>query len=154
MTGRLSLFLIVPLFLLCSSTLFGADNNYFQHKKFFYLCTITKECFGCESCTKEMYKVKIRNNADKRIKSIYYQYYSPLYEKVVTREAVVEGDLVEKQNFGTLFICVNNRFHWVISKIVYEDDSFENFLVDGPLKKYHQEPDECDCNTTPRQRKH
>ncbi len=148
MLGRFTIvvLLIASLF---SSSAFAGDNNYFQHKKFFWLCSITKECFYCESCAKEMYKLKIKNNTDKKIKSIYYQYYSPLYQKVLTREAVIEGDVVDKQNIGYLFICVDNRFHWTISRIVYEDNSMENFLVDGPLKKFHQDADECDCNLTP-----
>ncbi len=149
MVGRLTLLLFVPIFLFCSSTLFAGDNNYFQHKKIFYLCSIKKECFYCESCSKEMYKVKIKNNVDKKIKSIYYQYYSPLYKKVVTKEAVIEGDQIDNQAIANIFICVQNRFHWAISKIVYIDNSEETFLVDGPLKHFHQDADECDCNVTP-----
>lgn len=96
-----------------------------------------------------MYKLKIKNVADKKIKSVYYQYYSPLYRKVVTREAVIEGDVIDRQNIGYLFICVDNRYHWTISKIVYEDNTNETFLVEGPLKRFHQDADECDCNVTP-----
>ncbi len=154
MAGRLKLLLFIPLFLSFAANINAADNNYFLHTKFFYLCSIKKECFSCESCTKELYQLKIRNNTNKNIKSVYYQYYSPLYDKVISREAVIEGDEVGKQNFGTLTICVQHRLHWAISKIVFDDNSTETFLVDGPLKKYHQEADECDCNTTPRERKH
>ena len=101
-----------------------------------------------------MYKVKIKNNLDKKIKSVYYQYYSPLYQKVVTKEAVIEGGLVEKQDIGYLFICVKNKLHWAITKIVYEDNNETTFVVDGPLSQYHQEPDECSCNISPREMKY
>lgn len=149
MSGRLTIILLVSIFFFCSHTASAGDNNYFQHKKFFYLCSIKKECFYCESCSKEMYKIKIKNLADKKIKSVYYQFYSPLYSQVITREAVIEGDMVDKQNIGYLFVCVDNKVHWTISKIVYEDNSTETFLVEGPLKRFHQEADECDCNVTP-----
>lgn len=149
MVGRFTRLLLVPVFLFCSISLFAGENDYVNHKKYFYLCSITKDCFYCESCAKEMYKIKIRNNADKRIKSVYYQYYSPLYQKVITKEAVIEGDQIDNQNTGILYVCVTNRFHWAISKIVYEDNSDANFLVDVPLRKYHQEPDECNCNIGP-----
>lgn len=146
MIARLFLLLFVPLFLLSSMSVMGEDYSYNIHKKYFHLCSFKKECFGCESCSKEMYKVKIKNNTDKKIKSIYYQYYSPLYEKVVTKEAVIEGDQIEKSDIGYLFICVKNKVHWAISKIVYEDNSDISFVVDGPLQSYYQEPDECPCN--------
>ena len=147
MAGRFTLLVFIPIFLFCSSV-FAGDHNYFQHKKIFHLCTVTKECFYCESCSKEMYKIKIKNNVDKKIKSIYYQYYSSVYKKVITKEAVIEGDQIEAQNIGILYICVQNKLHWAISKIVYTDDTDETFLVEGPLKKFHQDADECDCNTT------
>ncbi|WP_133162532.1 hypothetical protein [Flavipsychrobacter stenotrophus] len=152
MAGRFTLLLFVPIFLFCSSV-FAGDHNYFQHKKIFYLCSIQKECFYCESCSKEMYKIKIKNNVDKKIKSIFYQYYSPVYKKVITKEAVIEGDQIESQNIGLLYICVQNKLHWAISKIVYADDTDETFLVEGPLKKFHQDADECDCNITPTDRR-
>lgn len=148
MSVRIALLLLICFSLFSNPAAKAGDHNYFQHKKIFHLCKFQKECFYCESCSKEMYKVKIKNIVDKKIKSIYYQFWSPLYKKVITREAVIEGDLIDKQNIGYLFICVDNRFHWAISKIVYEDDSTETFLVDGPLKRFHQDADECDCNLT------
>ena len=146
MAGRLSLLLFIPLFLLASICVSGEDYSYNIHKKYFNLCSYKKECVDCESCTRELYKVKIKNTTDKKIKSIYYQYYSPLYDKVVTKEAVIEGDQIDKNDIGHLFICVKNSVHWAISKIVYEDHSDVSFVVDGPLRSYIQEPDECPCN--------
>ena len=154
MTGRLSFLLFVPLFLLCSFQGFAADNSYFAHKQFFYLCSIKKECTFCESCQQEAYLIKIKNNTDKKIKSVFYQYYSPLNQKVYTREADVHGDEIQKQGTGMVKICVKDKLHWIISRIVYDDGSMENFLVDGPLNKYHQEADECDCNFTPKEKKY
>ncbi|MBC7554891.1 MAG: hypothetical protein H7257_13040 [Taibaiella sp.] len=153
MAGRFFLFIFTSLFLSFSIAR-AEDNNYNNHKKYFFLCSYTKECFSCESCSKELYKVKIKNNTDMRIKSVYYQYYSPLYQKVVTKEAIIEGDQVEKQDIGYLFICVKNKLHWAITKIVYEDNSDVTFAVDGPLKSYIQEPDECSCNVSAREMKY
>ncbi len=154
MAGRLSTLLFIPIFLLCSLFASGEDYSYNIHKKYFNLCSYKKECVGCESCPREMYKVKIKNVTDKKIKNIYYQYYSPLYQKVMTKEAVIEGDRVEKNDIGYLFICVKNNLHWAISKIVYEDNSDVSFVVDGPLRSYHQEPDECPCNVTAKEMKY
>lgn len=146
MTARIKVLLFVLVSFCCTSPTFAGDNNYFAHTKYFYLCSFTKQCSYCESCSKEMYKVKIKNRLDKKIKAIHYQYYSSLNDKVLTREAVIEGDLIDNQQLGYIYICVNNKRHWAISEIVYDDNSSEKFLVDGPLRSYHQEPDECDCN--------
>ena len=146
MFARLKYLLFIPLFFVGMSSLFAQDENYFMHKKHFFLCSFKKECSVCESCTKEVYKVKILNNADKKIKSVYYTFYSPLLQKDVTREAVIEGDAIEASQQGILFLCMVNGVHWAITKIVYTDETSVSFLVDGPIRKYHQEPDECDCN--------
>lgn len=146
MAGRFLVMFILGIFLSISNTVNAQDLNYNTHKKYFFLCSYKKECSNCESCTKEVYRVKIKNNTDKKIKSIYYQFYSPVYEKNITREAVIEGDQVEKNDIGYLSICVRNKIHWAITKIVYTDDSEVTFVVDGPLKTYIQEPDECSCN--------
>lgn len=154
MTGRISLLLFIPLFILCSLTAGAQDLNYNSHTKYFDLCSYKKECYSCESCPREMYKVKIKNKTDKKIKSVYYQYYSPLYQKNLTKEAVIEADRIEKNDIGYLYICVKNKLHWAITKVVYEDNSEVAFVVDGPLRTYHQEPDECPCNTTEKERKY
>ena len=146
MLARLKYLLFIPLFFVARTSLLAADNNYFMHKKYFFLCSFKKECSVCESCTKEVYKVKIMNNTDKKIKSVYYTYYSPLTEKDITREAVIEGDVIEGSQTGLLYMCTSGGTHWAITRIVYTDDSVENFLVDGPLRKYRQEVDECDCS--------
>lgn len=146
MAGRFTVMFILGLFLTGSLSVHAQDQNYNNHKKYFYLCSYKKECSGCESCTKEMYRVKIKNNLDKKIRNVYYQYYSPVYQKDITREAVIEGDQVEKNDIGYLSICVRNKIHWAITKIVYDDNSEVTFVVDGPMKSYIQEPDECSCN--------
>ena len=154
MAGRFSILLFIPLLLLGSLCAKGEDLNYNLHKKYFDLCSYKKECENCESCNREMYKVKIKNKSDKKIKSIFYQYYSPVYQKDITKEAVLQGDQVEKNDIGFLFICVRNGVHWAITKLVYDDDSSVSFVVDSPLRTWEQEPDECPCNTLAKEHKY
>ena len=122
------------------------DISYHAHKKYFYLCAYAKECSYCESCTKDVYKVRIKNNTEKRIKSVYYQYYSPLNDRVITNEAQIQGDVLENQAIGNIFVCIKGKTHWAITKIVYTDDTEVSFKVDEPLRTFIQEADECSCN--------
>jgi hypothetical protein len=150
MALRLSLLLVV---LLSFGSVRAQDVSYFAHKKYFYLCAYKKECSYCESCTKDVFKVRIKNNTDKRIKNVYYQFYSPLHSRTITNDAVIQGDMIEGQAIANIFICVKGPLHWAISKIVYTDDTEVSFVVDEPMKNFIQEPDECSCNLTPEDRK-
>jgi thioredoxin-related protein len=80
MSVRLKFLFFVPLFIILSSSAMAEDNNYFNHTKYFFLCSYTRQCSYCESCNKEFYKVKIQNNLDKRIKSVTYKYYCKQYK--------------------------------------------------------------------------
>ena len=148
MPGRFKPVLFASIFVLCSAFSFAGDMSYATHRKYFDLCSYKKVCSYCESCSKEYYQVKIKNNVDKKIKSIQYRYYSTLHERVEVREAAIEGGQIDNQQTGILNICVDHPLHWAISEIIYEDNTTASFLVDGPLKSYHQEPDECDCAKT------
>ncbi len=147
-------FAFVALLLASSFASFAGDNNYFVHTKFFYICSIKKACVYCESCPREVYDVKIQNRLDKKIHHVYYQYYSTLNEKVVTREGEIQGDEINKKATGKVSICVENGVHWTISRVVYDDGSSEQFQVEGPLRKFHQEADECDCNFNPKEKRY
>jgi hypothetical protein len=130
---------------LSTTSLKAADNNYFKHRAFFDLCSYKLTCSYCASCTRQLYTVKIENKLDKKIKHIYYQYYSELNNKVITKEAVIQGGQIDNKQKGTFEICVHNKIHWTISELVYDDNTSERFMVEGPLKSFIQEPDECDC---------
>jgi len=146
MLANLRYFLLIALFCTLLPELRAQDHSYFSHKKYFYLCSFKKQCTGCESCTRDIYKVRIKNNSDKKIKSVFYTFYSPVNQHEMTREAVIEGDMVDAGHEGILYLCINSPIHWAITRIVYADDSQQDFLVDGPISKFHQEADECDCN--------
>ena len=138
--------LIVLIGLLGSYKAPAETKNYYAHRKYFDLCSFVRQCSYCESCPRQMYKVKIKNVQDKRIKHIYYSYYSQNNRRVVVREAIIEGGQIDNLQFGTFNICIHNYLHWAVSEIVYEDNTSVSFVVDGPLRSFHQEPDECDCN--------
>ncbi|NDC41492.1 MAG: hypothetical protein EBZ77_08080, partial [Chitinophagia bacterium] len=105
------------------ATCLGQDVSYTAHKKYFYLCAYQKECTYCESCSKDVYKVRIKNNTDKRITSVFYQYYSPLNERTITNEARIQGEMLEGNGIGNIYVCIKGKTHWAITKIVYSDNS-------------------------------
>ncbi len=90
--------------------------------------------------------VKIENRLDKKIKSISYCFYSDVYNKLITKEAKIEGDRIDPHSVGQMHICVPNGLHWTITEVDYTDDSSENFKLGDRLENFNQEPDECDCN--------
>jgi hypothetical protein len=122
------------------------ENDYLRHRKSFDLCSFHRQCSDCYSCGKQRLQVKIKNNTDKKIKAISYKFYSEVFNKIITKEAQLKGDLIDNQEIGLLYICVPNGDHWAISKIVYTDGSEAKFVVHDRLENFVQEPDECDCN--------
>ena len=146
MSSRLKILLFVPLFLLGSSALHAQATDYLKHRKVFDLCSFNRECSDCYTCGKQRYVVKIKNNVDKKIKSISYVFYSSVYNKILTKEAQLKGDLLDNLSIGLFYICIPDGNHWAISKIVYTDGSENNYIVKDRLEIFVQEPDECDCN--------
>lgn len=144
---RIKVLLFVPLFLLSNAVLHAQDKqDYFKHRKTFDLCSFHRECSDCYSCGKQRYIVKVKNNTDKKIKKISYVFYSDVYNRILTKEAQLKGDVIDKQDIGLLYICVPEGSHWAISEIVYTDDSKADFVVHDRMENFIQEPDECDCN--------
>jgi len=149
MLSRLKILLFVPLFLLGKPALFAQelqDNDYLRHTKVFYLCGYEKECSACYDCNKQKYWVKIKNRTDKKIKKISYVFYSEVFNRVLTKEAKMDGDVIDPNTVGRLYICVPNGKHWAISELVYADESSSKFVVKDRLESFEQEPDECECN--------
>ncbi len=146
MLSRFSAFLLVSLFLLSAPASFAGDNDYLRHTKIFFLCSFKRECTNCSECSKQRYNVKIQNRMDKKIKSISYTFYSPVYNKLLTKEARIEGNMIDPRAIGILYICVPEGLHWCISEIDYTDGTSENFTLHDRIENFIQEPDECDCN--------
>lgn len=146
MLSRFSVLLFVSVLFFSNSALYAGDNDYLRHNKIFYLCSFKKECTDCYNCGKERYIVKIQNRVDKKIKSVSYTFYSSVYNKLLTKEAKIEGDRIDPRAIGNLYICVPEGLHWCISEIVYADDSSETFTLHERMENFTQEPDECDCN--------
>ena len=149
MLSRLRILLFLPLFLLGKPALHAqeiADNDYLRHTKVFYLCGFEKECSACYDCGKQKYWVKIKNRADKKIKKISYVFYSDVFNRVLTKEATIDGTVIDPGSIGRLYVCIPNGKHWAISEIVYADDTNVKFVVKDRLDSFDQEADECDCN--------
>ena len=139
-------FLFIPLIFLCLSGLHAQDNDYLKHRKFFDLCSFHKQCSECYTCNERRYLVKIKNNDDKKIKEIYYTFYSRTFNKVLEKEGKIEGNKIDFHQTGLFYICVPDGQHWIISKIVYADETSVRFKLNDRLENFLQEPDECDCN--------
>jgi hypothetical protein len=149
MLSRLRILLFVPLFLLARPAVHAqelAENDYLRHTKVFYLCGFEKECSACYDCGKQKYWVKIKNRADKKITKVSYVFYSDVFNRVLTKDAKMDGDAIDAGSTGRLFICVPDGKHWAISEIGYSDDTKVKFVVKDRLEKFDQEADECDCN--------
>ena len=139
-------FLVIPLIFLCISGLYAQENDYLKHKKYFDLCSFHKKCSECYSCGELRYLVKIRNNQDKKIKGVYYTFYSHTFNKIIEKEAKIEGTKIDLHQNGLFYICVPDGTHWIISKIVYSDETVVNLKLNERMENFLQEPDECDCN--------
>ena len=146
MLSRFSVFFLVSVVLFSNSASYAGDNDYLRHNKFFYLCSFHRECSDCNSCGKDRLLVKIQNRENKKIKNISYTFYSSVFNKLLTKDAKIEGGRIDPNAIGQLYICVPEGLHWCISKIDYEDGSSESFTLHDRMENFTQEPDECDCN--------
>ena len=148
MSSRLRYLLFVPLFLLSFSAVKAQDYDYLKHSKIFNLCSFKRQCSQCYTCDQERYIVKIKNNVDKKITGVSYKFYSEVFNKVLTKEAKVEGKRIDNNQIGLLYICIprGESTHWIISEIEYADGSKNSFTLKDRLGNFIQEPDECDCN--------
>jgi hypothetical protein len=146
MLSRSKILLIVTLFLLCIPVLHAQDIDYLKHGKTFCLCSVKRECSLCLSCDKERYQLKIDNHTQKKIKNVYYKFYSSVFNRILEKEAKIEGNEVRKLQVGVLHICIPDGRHWIISKIVYDDDSADTFILHERMENFLQDADECDCN--------
>lgn len=151
MLSRLKFLLFVPLFLLSIASANAQDIDYLKHGKTFDLCSFKKQCSECYTCTENRYMVKIKNKGDKKIKSVSYKFYSEVFNRVIEKEAKVQGNEIDPGQVGLFYICVPQGNHWVISKLVYiapsfGDDIEVNFVLHDRLESFIQEPDECECN--------
>jgi len=90
--------------------------------------------------------VKIKNTADKKIKEVYYKFYSRTFNTILEKEAKIEGGKIDFHQTGLFFICVPDGTHWIVSQIVYADETSVSFKLADRLDHFLQEPDECDCN--------
>lgn len=146
MSYSLRFFLCVSLVLSGISGVLAQDNDYLKHRKFFDLCSIHKQCSECYTCEEQRYLVKIKNSEDRKIKQVFYKFYSQTFNRILEREAKIEGDRIDIHQTGLLYVCVPDGRHWIFSKIVYDDDSATTFIIHDRMENFLQEPDECDCN--------
>jgi hypothetical protein len=138
--------LLVVLLFLSFTSLHAQDVDYLRHGKIFCLCSYKRICSDCWECSRERYELKYHNKTDKKIKKISYKFYSSVYNKVLEKEAKIEGDVIDRNHIASVYICVPMGEHWIISEIVYSDDSKNTFSLSERLENFIQEPDECECN--------
>ena len=141
---RLKFLYFIPFLLLTVFAATAQETDYLKHGKIFKICSIKAECSDCYSCYRERFLLHVQNNSDKRIKTIYYKYHSFLYNRDIRSEAKLEVP-IDKHQSGIVHVCVNDKLHWRISGIVYEDGSTASFSLADPLATFVQEADE-DCN--------
>ena len=148
MLSRLNVLLFVPMFLLSFSVVKAQDNDFLKHRKIFDLCSFKRQCSECYTCNEERYLVKIKNKAEKKITGVSYKYYTDVFNKILTKEAKLEGKKIDENQIGLFYICVprGEGTHWIISEITYADGSSVTFSLHDRLEFFVQEPDECDCN--------
>lgn len=147
MPSSLKVLLSVFVLLMGVSGARAQSNDYLKHRKFFDVCSIKKQCSECHSCGQNRYIVKLQNNdKNKNIKSISYKFYSPVFNKIIEKDAKITGDRIEARKTGYAYVCVLDVRHWIFSKVEYEDGSVENFTISERLQNFLQEADECDCN--------
>jgi hypothetical protein len=114
--------------------------------KYFHLCSFKRECSNCGSCVAQKYRVKIKNVTDKEITNVSYVYFSDVYQRIISKEAVLEGSQIDGGQTSFLFVCIPDGKHWAISELDYADGTKVLFEVKDPLVHFDQEIDECECN--------
>ena len=143
---RFCALLIASIFLFNTPALHAQETDYMKHGKIFCLCSFKKTCSECYECDKNRYQVKIENHVNKQIKKVHYQYYSDVFNRIMEKEAKIEGKIIDPRITGLMHICVPHGQHWIISRITYEDGSENKFILRERFETFKQEPDECDCN--------
>lgn len=143
---RFRFVLFLSLFLVVASALSAQDMDYLKHRKSFDICSIKRQCSDCNSCGQERYIVKIQNKTDKKIVGIYYKFYSPVFNKILEKEAKIEGNKLNGKEIGLVYVCVLDGTHWIFSKIEYSDETSTTFTLHDRMENFLQEADECDCN--------
>jgi hypothetical protein len=143
---RLRFALFLSLFLVVASGLYAQDMDYLKHRKSFDICSIKRQCSDCNSCGQDRYIVKIQNKTDKKIVGVYYKFYSPVFNKIIEKEAKIEGSKLNGKEIGLLYVCVLDGRHWIFSKVEYADETSTTFTLHDRMENYLQEADECDCN--------
>jgi hypothetical protein len=146
MSLRLKMLLLASLFLISKPALFAQDNDFLRHRKFFDICSIKKQCEHCNTCDQQRVIVKINNKENKKISNVWYKFYSPVFNRILEKEAKIVGDKIEAKQIGQFYVCVRDVHHWIVSKIVYADESVITFSIKDRIENFIQEPDECDCN--------
>ena len=143
---RFKFLLLLVLVSIVNSGLFAQDMDYLKHRKSFDICSIKKQCSECYSCGQNRYITKIQNKTDKKIKNVYYKFYSPVFNTIVEKEAIIKGDKIGPKEIGYFYVCLLDVRHWIVSKIVYADGTSTTFTLHERMENFLQEPDECDCN--------
>src|ERR1043165_9517781 len=123
MLVRMRILLFLCMSVVCSVKAGAQSMDYLRHNKTFFLCDFKRECSGCYDCDRQKFTVKIKNLVDKKIKRVSYVYFSDVHNKVVTKDAVIIGGVIDYKQIGFLNMCLNNDQHWAISEIEYEDDT-------------------------------
>lgn len=122
------------------------DIDYLKHRKAFDLCSIHRQCTGCFNCDAQRLEVKIKNSQDKKVVAVFYKFYSPVFNQVLEKEAKIQGNKIDTRQTGKIYVCVPDGRHWIVSRIVYADESAVSFILHDRMDDFLQEPDECDCN--------
>lgn len=146
MSVRFKVLLFIVSFLFCNADLKAQDNDYLKHGKIFNVCSIKRNCSHCQDCNKERFQVKIKDNSGKKIRQVFYKFYSPVFNKILEKEAKMVGDKIDAMQTGLVYVCVFDDNHWIFSKLVYDDGTEVNFTLHSRLENFIQEADECDCN--------
>ncbi len=98
---RFCALLLASIFLFNTPALRAQETDYLKHGKIFCLCSFKKTCSECYECDKNRYQVKIENHLNKQIKKVHYQYYSDVYNRIVEKEAKIQGKII------SAFLMVN-----------------------------------------------
>ncbi len=122
------------------------DKDYLKHGKDFCLCTYKRVCYDCWECSKDRYELKFHNKSDKKVKKISYMFYSEVYNKILEKDAKIQGNVIDRNHIALVYICLPQGEHWIISEVEYTDGTKNTYRIKERMENFIQEPDECDCN--------
>jgi hypothetical protein len=150
MLSSLKALFFVLVLSLSFSAVKAQDFDFLKHRKQFDICSIKKQCSECYTCDEERYDVKIKNKMNNKVTGVSYKFYSEVFNKIITKEAKIQGNKIDENAIGTFYICVPRGAdeHWIISEVAYADGSTNNYTLHDRLGNFIQEPDECDCNVS------